>query len=72
MIAEKQYSRQCYFMGEATPDEISDWSPDTLAIANNGVFISKMQFNPIKLQAYGCFSDIIYFNKVIAWTNTKC
>ena len=27
-----------------------DWSQDVLAVVHNGVFVSKMQFDPIKLQ----------------------
>ena len=43
-----------------------DWSQDVYKIAHNGVFISNMQLNPIKLHLLLYLSDISEFSKVIS------
>ena len=49
-------------MGEATLYERLLASQDVYTIVHNGVFLSKMQFNPLKLHVHAYLSDINYFN----------
>ena len=43
-----------------------DWSQVVFTRAIKVAFISKTQFNPIKLHVHVYLSDINYFNKVIS------
>ena len=66
MIAEKQRSKHCYFIGEATLDE--RWRFVIRCLHNSSqwcVFVLKTQINPVKLHVHVCVSDISYFNKII-------
>ena len=60
---EKQHSNQHYFMREATLN--IRWCLITRCLYH-GVFISKTQFNPLKLHVHVYLSDFSYFNKVIS------
>ena len=50
---EKQSHKQGSFKDKATLANGGDWSQDVYTIAHNGVFVFKMQFNPI-ITTYTC------------------
>ena len=43
-----------------------DWSQDRFTITHNGVFISKIQFSPVKLHVYVSLSNITHVSKIIS------
>ena len=53
LLLKQQSHKQCYFKDKATLANGGDWSQDVYTIAHNGVFVFKMQFNPI-ITTYTC------------------